>query len=148
MDAQSSNELQKLDYMTMCRDSIPNNCHQTSHIKMSIISLEPMNMCCPPIFSWWLGQVIDSFSFAGIHSPDLIYLWQILAAMDILIFMVQGPEHSRDVAPISWLRMPWLYASPGHQQLCVVTIYALDFHQEGFQLPMPIHISSQTIEHV
>ena len=41
---------------------------------------------------------------------------------------------------IPWLWMPWLFASPGHQQPWLTTMqdkHILVFHEEEFQLPVP-----------
>ena len=53
---------------------------------------------------------------------------------------MRRPGYPGLIRPISLLLMPWLLASPGHQQpwywLCEIGLQVLVFHEEGFQLPV------------
>ena len=65
-------------------------------------------MKSPHWFSWWPGAVRQH---AIIWYNDDSDLWQM-----VLTLNVWGPSYLSLTRSISWLLMPWLLTSPGHQQ--------------------------------
>ena len=69
-----------------------------------------------------LGQLFH-YQFAFNHSWSRIYMACFINLLHVykscllkLTFNVRGPSYLGLTRPISWLLMPWLLTSPGHQQ--------------------------------
>ena len=69
---------------------------------------------------WW-GNQHEDLSIIWFHENiSHTYISMILiqiTAESSLTFLALKSEHSRIIMSIPWLLMPWLIASPGHQQL-------------------------------
>ena len=61
---------------------------------------------------------IHIFSFKKMHLKMLSAKQHVFCpSLNVLTLNLQGPSYLSLAQPISWLLMPWLLASPGHQHL-------------------------------
>ena len=76
----------------------------------------PLNPCC--FLASWTGWLIPHISRRIVYSIDLKLNWCIHHGLyqDTLTLNVRGPSYLGLTRSISWLLMPWLLTSPGHQQ--------------------------------
>ena len=85
-------------------------CHQASLIRS------------PYWFRYWLGAVRQQAINWANADPDLCCHVVLLGHNELTLAM-QGLNHRRQAKSVSWLLMPCLIASPGHQQLWVWTCF-------------------------
>ena len=64
-------------------------------------------------FTWLMPS---NYKFVFMLSSHLVYVLMTSSQVTLLTLNVQGPSYLGLTRSISWLLMPWLLMSPGHQQ--------------------------------
>ena len=83
---------------------------------------------------------IQTFSFKKMQLKMSSAKWHpFCLGLNVLTLLMPKTDYSQITRLIAWLLMPWLLASPGHQQPCywLQDRWIFIFHEEGFQLPLP-----------
>ena len=122
----------------------PCNCEIRSWIENELIELinsDQLRISIPIQFQ------IFRFNSNSIHAELnwIDYQFQFNSWIDpstVITIHMRGTRYPGITRSMSWLLMPWLLASPRHQQpwYWLYKIYkSLSYMQEGFHLPVPCH---------